>query len=85
MTSKGAELSGTRIRIEVLQIELGKRGWHFSDLARAAGISAATLSSASHGARISPRTLRRIAEALNRQPVVPNAEQLILRDDAMGA
>ena len=73
----GIGLSGTRIRIEVLQLELGKRGWNFVDLARAAGISPATLSAANHGARISPRTLRRIAEALNRQPVIPAAEDLI--------
>lgn len=70
-------MSGTRIRIEVLQIELGKRGWHFSDLARAAGISAATLSAANQGARISPRTLRKIAEALHRQPVIEGVEDLI--------
>ena len=71
-------MSGTRIRIEVLQIELGKRGWHFSDLARAAGISAATLSAANRGDRISPRTIRRIAEALSRQPIVAGVEELLL-------
>lgn len=62
----------------MLQLELGKRGWHFADLARAAGVSPATLSAANRGARISNRTLRRIAEALNRQPIVPRAEDLML-------
>jgi DNA-binding Xre family transcriptional regulator len=70
-------VSGTRIRVDVLHIELGKRGWHASDLARAAGVSEATLSAANRGARISPRTLRKIVEALNRQPVVPRADELI--------
>lgn len=62
----------------MLQLELGKRGWHFVDLARAAGVSPATLSAANRGARISNRTLRRIAEALNSQPIVPRAEDLML-------
>ncbi len=57
--------------------ELAKRGWTASVLARAAGVSAATVSATVHGHRISARTLRRFAEALHRQPVVPGAEALI--------
>jgi transcriptional regulator with XRE-family HTH domain len=63
----------------VLHMELRKRGWHFVELARASRVSQAPLSAAVLGARISSRTLHRIAEALNRQPIVPSAEERILR------
>ena len=75
-------MSGTRVHTVVLLTELAKRGWTASDLARAAGVSAATVSAAVRGRRISARTLRRFAEALHRQPEVPGAEALVLVDAA---
>ena len=72
-------MAGTRIRSDVLRVELAKRGWNGSDLARAARMSPGTVSGAMQGHRVSARTLMRIAEALHRQPVVPTAEDLILQ------
>ncbi len=75
-------MSGTRVHSVVLLAELAKRGWNASDLARAAGVSAATVSPAGKGRRISSRTLRRFAEALHRQPEVPGAAALVMVDAA---
>ena len=60
-----------------LDRELAYRGWTAGDLARAAGISAATLSGARNGRRVSHRTLRLIALALSRAPVVAGIEALL--------
>ena len=75
---RAAAVLGIRVRTEVLRIELAARGWTSLDLAHAAGISPATVSAAIHGRRISARSLRRMAEALQRQPVVPVAADLAL-------
>lgn len=52
-------------------------GLHGCDLARLAGVSAATMSSAMHGRPVSPRTIRKIAAALTRVPVVPGLDDLL--------
>ena len=75
-------MSGTRVRTTILLAELAKRGWTASDLARAAGVSGATVSAAVQGRRISARTLRRFAEALHRQPEIPGAAALVLVEAA---
>jgi len=62
---------------ERLDRELAYRGWSASDLARAAGVSAATLSVARQGRPIAPLTLKKIAIALSRAPVVPGLEALL--------
>ena len=70
-------MSGTRISTGRLSVELARRGWNYSDLARASGISAATISSAVNGRRIAHRTLFRIAVALDRQPIVAAVDALL--------
>jgi transcriptional regulator with XRE-family HTH domain len=62
-----------------LDRELIRRGWTANDLALAAGVSAATLSGARHGRRVAPRTLRKIALALSKAPVVAGIEELLER------
>ena len=70
-------VSGTRINRSRLEYELARRGWSGSDLSRAAGVSAATISSAVNGRRIAHRTLVRIAVALDRQPIVAAIDALL--------
>lgn len=64
----------SRVRLDR---ELACRGWSASDLARASGISAATISKARHGRPVTHTTLRRIADALVRVPTVPGVDQLL--------
>ena len=64
----------SRVRLDR---ELACRGWSASDLARASGISPATISKARHGRPVTHTTLRRIADALVRVPVVPGVDGLL--------
>lgn len=67
----------TRLSRTRLDFELARRGWTASDLARSAGLSAATLSGARHGRQVAPRTLHKIALALSKAPVVEGIEELL--------
>ncbi|HUZ86001.1 MAG TPA: helix-turn-helix transcriptional regulator [Candidatus Baltobacterales bacterium] len=60
-----------------LDRELARRGWNASDLARASGCSAATISGARRGRSISSATLCKIAQALRETPVIPGIDELI--------
>jgi len=62
---------------ERLDHELACRGWNASDLARAAGLSAATISGARQGGRVAPMTLRKIVLALTKAPVIPGVAELL--------
>jgi transcriptional regulator with XRE-family HTH domain len=62
---------------ERLRMEMARRCWSGSELARASGLSAPTVSAALGGRPIAPRTLRLIAQALARAPVVDGADRLI--------
>jgi transcriptional regulator with XRE-family HTH domain len=66
-----------RMNAEQLDRELARRGWNATDLARAAGCSAATISGARRGRPISSTTLCKIAEALRQAPVIPGIDELI--------
>ena len=70
-------MSGVRLDAARLEYELVRRGWDAADLARAAGVSQGTLSSARLGRRIKQRTLVRLAIALSKQPVLPEVEILL--------
>ena len=70
-------MSTARVSRERLDRELAYRGWSASDLARAAGVSEATLSVARQGRPVAPLTLKKIAVALSRTPVVPGLEALL--------
>jgi DNA-binding Xre family transcriptional regulator len=64
----------SRVRLDR---ELACRGWTANDLARASGISPATISKARHGRPVTHRTLRRIADTLVRVPVLAGVEGLL--------
>lgn len=64
----------SRIRLEH---ELVRRGWTGQDLALAAGLSAATVSAARRGRRVHASTVRRMAIALQRAPVIEAVEALL--------
>ena len=59
---------GLAVRADVLAREVARRGWTLADLAKAAGLSGATMTAARAGRPISPRSLRRIAAALASAP-----------------
>jgi transcriptional regulator with XRE-family HTH domain len=60
-----------------LERELARRGWNASDLAKASGISVATISAARHGRAVANSTLCRIADALMNAPVMPGVDDLL--------
>lgn len=68
---------GVHVNIPRLRREIALRGWRPTDLARAAGLSAGTITTVMKGAAVSPRTVRAIAIALSRHPVVPGLEGLL--------
>jgi len=68
---------GVIVRADQLRHEMVLRGLSASDLARAARLSAATVSAALAGRPVAPRTLALIAEALGRVPVVDHLGDLL--------
>lgn len=66
-----------RLNRSRLDRELACRGWTANDLAAASGVSAATISAARQGRPMNHRTLRRLADALVRAPVVSGVEALL--------
>lgn len=68
----------TRIHSARLDRELARRGWNATDLAKASGISVATISAARHGRPVANSTLCKIADALRRAPVIPGVDNLLV-------
>lgn len=68
---------GIVVRPDRLRFELSRRGWSASDLARESGVSGPTVSAALAGRPIAPQSLRLMASALGRVPVVPTIDALI--------
>lgn len=60
-----------------LRFEIARRGWNNVDLARAAGVSAATVTTATAGRPVSPNTLRKIAVALAAAPPVSGVDEIL--------
>lgn len=69
---------GLAVRADVLAREVARRGWTLADLAKAAGLSGATMTAARAGRPISPRSLRRIAAALASAPPLEGVDDLLL-------
>ncbi len=68
---------GVLINAQRLRHELELRGLTGADFARLAKISQASVSHALRGRQVSPRTVKKIAEALTTTKVLPVAEELI--------
>lgn len=66
------------LRRDILAREVARRGWTLADLAKAAGVSAATVTAAMAGRPVSPRSLQRIAVALASAPPLANVDELLL-------
>ena len=60
-----------------LDRELARRGWNATDLAKASGISVATISAARRGRPVSNATLCKIADALRSAPVIEGVDLLL--------
>src|SRR5437868_6486161 len=75
-------MAGTRVDADRLWLELARRGWYEGDLAVVAEISAATVTAALQGWAISARTLREIALALTRAPVLDQLDWLLQEAEA---
>lgn len=65
------------VRSDVLRYELARRGLAAMDLARASGLSAATISSALAGHPISVKSLQLMAAVLMRVPVIEVIDGLV--------
>ena len=63
-----------------LRIEIARRGWSATDLAREARLAQSTVSAALAGRPISNRSLELIARALLRAPAVDVIDLLIMFD-----
>ena len=63
-----------------LRLEMARRGWDAIDLARAARLSPATVSTALAGKAISAHSVAEIAKALARAPVDEFIDKLVNRD-----
>lgn len=61
-----------------LRAELARRGWAAADLARAANVSAPTVSAALAGRAISAQSLHKLAIALTAAPCLDVIDKLIL-------
>jgi transcriptional regulator with XRE-family HTH domain len=72
----------SRLNTSRLDRELARRGWTANDLAAASGVSPATISAARRGRPVNHRTLRRIADALVKAPIVSGVEALLEAVDA---
>jgi transcriptional regulator with XRE-family HTH domain len=69
---------GVAINSAALSRELARRAWSSADLAKAAGLSEATVSAARGGRRVSPTTLRLIANALAQTAPLEEIDALLL-------
>jgi transcriptional regulator with XRE-family HTH domain len=66
------------INTERLMREMARRGWGRADLARAAGISAPTVTLALAGRPVAPSTLKHIAQALLAAKPIEGIDTLLL-------
>jgi DNA-binding Xre family transcriptional regulator len=71
----------TRLHPARLERELARRGWNATDLAKASGISVATICAARHGRPVANSTLAKIADALLKTPVIEGVDDLIWPTD----
>jgi transcriptional regulator with XRE-family HTH domain len=69
---------GVAVNPDRLRLELARRGWSNTDLARAARLSHATVSAAAAGRPVSPTSLRLIAAALATAPTLAGVDALLL-------
>jgi transcriptional regulator with XRE-family HTH domain len=68
-----------------LKLEMARRAWSATDLARESGVSRPTISAALAGRAVSPRSVGLIARALARVPAEPVIDTLLLGDrDGLG-
>ena len=68
-----------------LRLEMARRGWSATDLAREAGLSRPTVSAATSGRAVAARSVGLMAAALARTPVLPAIDSLVLGDrDGLG-
>jgi lambda repressor-like predicted transcriptional regulator len=65
-----------------LRREMARRGWAATDLARAARLSQATISTALAGKPIAAQSLALIAKALHKTPIIDNIDSLIMGNEA---
>jgi transcriptional regulator with XRE-family HTH domain len=69
------------VNAQHLRLEMVRRGWAASDLARESRLSPATISASLAGRPVAANTLAHIAKALSRAPVLDVIDRLIINDD----
>lgn len=70
-------MATARVNTERLRREMLLRGWSGVDLAQFAGLSPATVSAAVLGRQVSTTTIRRMALALSKAPVIAGTAELL--------
>lgn len=70
-------MAAARVNAERLRREMLLRGWNGVDLAYHSGVSPATVSHAMQGLPVSSTTIRKIAIALSKAPVIAGAAELL--------
>lgn len=68
---------GVHVNVAHVRHEIALRGWRPTDLARAAGLSAGTMTLVMKGGPVSPRTLRLIALALRKHATISGLGELL--------
>jgi transcriptional regulator with XRE-family HTH domain len=68
---------GVYVDVPRLRLEIALRGWRPTDLARAARLSAGTITTVMRGRPVSPATLRKIATALRQHHPIPGLDELL--------
>jgi transcriptional regulator with XRE-family HTH domain len=61
-----------------LEREIARRGWTHEELAKVAGVSAATVAAATAGRPLAVKTVRLIAAALAATPAIDDIDSLLL-------
>jgi transcriptional regulator with XRE-family HTH domain len=70
-------MASAKVNAERLRREMLLRGWNGVDLAFRSGVSPATVSHAIRGLPISTTTIRKMALALSKAPVIDGAAELL--------
>lgn len=74
-----------RFRPTEIEYQASVRGWDQAGLARAAGVSEATVSRAFSGKTVRSATALRLALALKKHPVIPELESVVNRQSSESA
>jgi transcriptional regulator with XRE-family HTH domain len=77
MTSSSVSYTMVRVSAPALTDACRARGWSLAILAERSGVSENTLAKIMHGQEVAPRTLRKLAQALDKHPPYASSAALL--------